>query len=521
MGKCTDSLLFRFGLIFMVFTFAMLIMSGIATYACQNKAYKLEREKSIQEVATYLENILLRDGEDFVWYLDYFLAHSDTLLIPMDFGQPEIEASRNHYEKLFAQKYPGKVLGSDISFEELSDDVKEAYTVYKHEYYLDKFEQARESFHLIYTYFLVPQPEEQVTYALDALREAREEEVDGKKYIELAITVENPVEEHPKEWEAWNTGKRPKGYDTFDNEYGKTYAFYTPVIIHGRKLGIIGVEVAIALVNQTILRNTIRQMCGIGGILILCVAVLLFFIYKHYIAKLEHLQRNIGDYTQRKDAPIATEIERDATGEDEISALAKQFSFMVLELENYMKSLVETTKELRDSRQHAAIMSDLATKDALTGIRNKTSYDKDVARLEWEIADGRAEFGIAMVDLNFLKRINDTYGHEQGNFAIKKLCYIVCHIFEHSPVFRIGGDEFVIILENDDYREVDTLIETFNARLDEISKEDGLEVWERVSASIGYAKYDASVDASVANVFKRADKAMYARKKEMKAVREN
>ena len=166
-------------------------------------------------------------------------------------------------------------------------------------------------------------------------------------------------------------------------------------------------------------------------------------------------------------------------------------------------------------------MSELATKDALTGIRNKTAYDKEFARLEWSIEEGTAEFGIAMVDLNFLKRINDTYGHEQGNIAIKKLCYIVCHVFEHSPVFRIGGDEFVIILENDDYKNIESLIKEFNDKLEAMSKEENLEQWEKVSAAIGYALYNASIDSSAANVFKRADKAMYNRKREMKAIREN
>ena len=289
----------------------------------------------------------------------------------------------------------------------------------------------------------------------------------------------------------------------------------------GRKLGLIGVEVEIAAVNKAILQNTIVQSSLIALILVVCVAILLLYIYKKYISKLEHLQRNIGVYTLRKNASIATEIEKDAAGEDEISELAKQFSSMVLEMENYIKSLMETTKELQNSQEQTALMSELANKDALTGIRNKTAYDKEVARLEWQIADGKAEFGIAMVDLNFLKRINDTYGHEQGNIAIKKLCFLVCHIFTHSPVFRIGGDEFVVVLEHDDYHNVDSLIEDFNAKLDEIANEDGLEIWERVSASIGYAKYNAEIDVSVVNVFKRADKAMYARKKEMKAIREN
>ena len=78
--------------------------------------------------------------------------------------------------------------------------------------------------------------------------------------------------------------------------------------------------------------------------------------------------------------------------------------------------------------------------DALTGIRNKMAYDYEVEKLEKDLADGFNEFGLAMVDLNFLKKSNDTYGHEKGNISIRRLCMLVCEVFEHSPVFRIGGN---------------------------------------------------------------------------------
>lgn len=123
------------------------------------------------------------------------------------------------------------------------------------------------------------------------------------------------------------------------------------------------------------------------------------------------------------------------------------------------------------------------------------------------------------IDLNYLKRINDTYGHEQGNIAIKRLSRIVCVIFAHSPVFRIGGDEFAVILKNDDLKNVDALVEKFNSTFDKMSQDDSLEPWEHISAAIGIALYDPLRDNNLTNVFKRADKAMYARKKEMKAVR--
>ena len=165
-------------------------------------------------------------------------------------------------------------------------------------------------------------------------------------------------------------------------------------------------------------------------------------------------------------------------------------------------------------------MRELANKDALTGVKNKLAYDRETRRVEAEMeADKGKRFGLVMIDLNFLKRINDTFGHEQGNIAIKKLCHIVCTIFAHSPVFRVGGDEFAVMLENDDYENADALVAELNATLENMAKDDTLEPWERVSAAIGFARYDAAADSSVANVFKRADREMYNRKKAMKALR--
>jgi diguanylate cyclase (GGDEF)-like protein len=80
-------------------------------------------------------------------------------------------------------------------------------------------------------------------------------------------------------------------------------------------------------------------------------------------------------------------------------------------------------------------------------------------------------------------------------------------------VFRVGGDEFVVILKNDDYDKVRSLVTTFNTTIDEVSVDMSINPWERVSAAIGYAIFDSSRDNDVEDVFKRADKAMYARKK--------
>ena len=406
-----------------------------------------------------------------------------------------------------------------MSFDEMPDELNQAYTVYNHEYYLDLFEKARETYDLSYTYMVVPTGEPlHMFYLFDAVRDTRAS--DG--FLNLCDDVYEALERHRCMWEAWETGKSPAGYDYYDNEYGRTYAYYVPLLINGEKMGVIGVEVEIANVNKAILNNSLRQIAMVGAVLVVCVALMLVVIYKNYIAKLSHLQKSVRAYAESKDADITSDIERDATGKDEISVLALQVSAMIMELENYMARLLDTAQALRSTQEKADALNELATKDALTGIRNKTAYDNEVRHLEWKMSSEEGfQFGIAMVDLNFLKRLNDTFGHEQGNIAIQKLCYIICHTFEHSPVFRIGGDEFVVILENNDFANRDVLTAAFNQKLEALAADESLEPWERVSASIGIAVYDSSIDSSVANVFKRADKAMYQRKKEMKAVREN
>ena len=104
--------------------------------------------------------------------------------------------------------------------------------------------------------------------------------------------------------------------------------------------------------------------------------------------------------------------------------------------------------------------------------------------------------------------------------AIKRLCHIVCMIFDHSPVFRIGGDEFAVILKGHDLKHYDELRERFEHEIEVLEKDESVPRWERVSAAIGVAFYEPSRDRGVASVFKRADEAMYYRKKEMKALRQ-
>ena len=196
-------------------------------------------------------------------------------------------------------------------------------------------------------------------------------------------------------------------------------------------------------------------------------------------------------------------------GNDEISDTAGHLNEMV-------ERLVRTKNALSASRFQAEEMAALANKDALTGIRNKTAYDKELAALDRTLAEGSFDFGIAMIDLNDLKHTNDTYGHDKGNVSIVNLCKLVCTVFKHSPVFRVGGDEFVAILKEHDLEHREELRDLFKNELAALKDDNNLQPWERISAAIGIGLYDASTDKTAADVFKKADDLMYEDKKKMK-----
>ncbi len=522
MERKTDSLVFKFAVVFLDFTIITLIMTGFMAYVNQTKIYRSQCVDRIKEVGSYFEELMVASGDEFITYQNYYKEHFAEVNIPYDIDN--WREPRENYEALFASQYPGKTLGRDIAFAELSPEVQQAWFIYKHVYWLLTFEKARKVYDLPYTYYLYfkqePGAEEYtVVYMIDG--ERTEKEGSGGAYMYLGDEYQHTPSSVPVEWRTWSTGQKQPDFQVWDNEWGHTYTYYVPLIINGNKLGVIACEINVARVNQGILRNSLIQIAGMAAILMTCTAILLLFIYRRYISKIIYLKDHVKEYTADKNVELATVIQNNIVGDDELAMLGRQVVVMILELEKYMKSLMETSLRLKTSEQKAAEMNALANKDSLTGIRNKTAYDNEVRKLEWRLADGHTQFGIAMIDLNFLKRINDTYGHDQGNIAIKKLCMMVCAIFKHSPVFRIGGDEFVVILENSDYEHIAQLTVEFNEKIAAMQADDTLEQWERVSAALGYALYDPEIDTSVVNVFKRADKAMYTRKKEMKAVREN
>ena len=149
--------------------------------------------------------------------------------------------------------------------------------------------------------------------------------------------------------------------------------------------------------------------------------------------------------------------------------------------------------------------------DVLTGVKSKLAYSDKVQQLDKALENGVLDkLAIIVFDLNNLKRINDTLGHDVGDEMIISACRLICKVFDHSPVYRIGGDEFAAILEGSDYEDREALLRVFDQRIEESSREN------RVVVSAGMAEYLPGRDSSVDSVFRRADAEMYRRKEQWK-----
>ena len=150
--------------------------------------------------------------------------------------------------------------------------------------------------------------------------------------------------------------------------------------------------------------------------------------------------------------------------------------------------------------------------DALTGVKNRNAYRVYEDRLNAQIEMNRApKFAIVILDVNDLKKVNDTEGHKAGDQYLRDACRIICTTFKRSPVFRVGGDEFTVLCQGDDLSCIDELMKSMNDHNEEALENGGIVI------AIGMAAYEQ--DEKVAHVYERADRRMYENKSDLKSRR--
>ena len=288
----------------------------------------------------------------------------------------------------------------------------------------------------------------------------------------------------------------PKGFfDDFSN--GKQHLTYTfqGVTKHAHWLHLSNNMSIVVCVPQDEINGTWRPVIAqiaIGGAEVLAVAILFTIILGIRITRpLKRLtsaaeEINKGNYN----------VELKSNRNDEIGVLTNTMGKLVDNLGTYIGDL-----------------NSLAFSDALTSVKNKSSFDLDLNYIQERIDNHEEiEFAIAMFDCDGLKEINDQYGHDKGNVYLKNASLLMSRIFSHSDIYRIGGDEFVSILYGEDYKNREELKKTFFKQSEEMSNL-AKEGWEKVNVSVGIAAYDKEIDSYAEDVLIHADHLMYENKR--------
>ena len=196
-----------------------------------------------------------------------------------------------------------------------------------------------------------------------------------------------------------------------------------------------------------------------------------------------------------------------------IGAAASIFAILLVPLATMFSNWMYIKKCEEEASDELGKVKSMAYRDPLTGVKSKHAFVEYQTEIDYLMKSGKAEdFALLVCDVNGLKYVNDTLGHEAGDKYIQAAAKLICVTFEHSPVFRTGGDEFVVIINGTDYPNRKELTAEFDKKAEENISTG------QVVVSCGMAEYIHGDSTTFHDLFENADKLMYARKNELKSI---
>ena len=310
-----------------------------------------------------------------------------------------------------------------------------------------------------------------------------------------------------------------------NGDWGWLCSAYYPVRdADGKLVCHIGVDIGMEDIMAERSQNLLYVMLSAVGLTAVILAFAVLFTNKVVIRPLNRITADMKKFTpgENKSYRQAGVIDLDIKSNDEIEDIYEGIHSMQVNIIDYLSdiSVMQKDKEkaendVRDKDEVIGQISKEVYRDPLTSVGNKAAYIKKLEELKKEIEGGDTDFALVMVDINELKTINDSYGHNAGDIYIKGCCHVICQIYKHSPVYRVGGDEFVVVLRGEDYKNRYALFEELRTNYEKSGIRADVDAWLKYSAASGMAEYSFE-DNTVELVFKRADKAMYENKLEYK-----
>ena len=311
-----------------------------------------------------------------------------------------------------------------------------------------------------------------------------------------------------------NEGRAVVTEEPYEDSYGRFYTAYGPIRnSYGNVVGFVAVDFDAKWYEDQLSQSANTIMAGclvsllIGSLIVMVATSRLRRRFRELNSEVQELAIDMNAFTKK------------VTGKSlhkEVTTDYNDIDAGLLDDEPYshdeIYELGAQIRHMRESLQsHIEKVQAMAYQDPLTGVKSKQSYAEQEKKMNRMIADGSLrEFAVVACDLNNLKITNDTKGHKAGDELLQSASRLICEYFDHSPVFRTGGDEFEVILEGKDYENRHMILSSVNKTVEQNLIEG------KVVVALGMSDYIPGEDKTLQDVFMRADEIMYRRKKDLK-----
>ena len=306
----------------------------------------------------------------------------------------------------------------------------------------------------------------------------------------------------PAEAIAW-AGQATVENKPYTDEWGTYYTAWSPIRDSSNAVvGLVGVDFDAGQIAEQITYSVTLIVVSTLALLVFNILVFVFYSMNEK-KRAQQLVEEISDLSDNLET-MFNEIEGIETDEEE-NAPEESFD------SNFTNYIHEKTIAMTHRlRKHTAYMQQQANIDFMTKTCNTRVYTAEKRKLQAEIDSGTADFAVAIFDINHLKETNDRFGHEIGDIIIQSAAEALKKTFIGKNIYRIGGDEFSVILNAITEKSVDLLFKLLDVEIENINKTISAPV--PLSLAKGYSLFDPRSDKDFNSVFARADKNMYLEK---------
>ena len=309
-----------------------------------------------------------------------------------------------------------------------------------------------------------------------------------------------------------------------DDSFGYLLTVYRPLYDrNGDCQCYVAVDLSMVLLSRYIINFVAKFISVFICFYLFFLAIVLSLTEKKLVRPINTMAQVTAGFAYNNEDARRLNVEKirelDIRTGDEIENLYNAFLKTTEDGMGYVEKLRKAQAEVQDMMKQVAAMDEIAYKDPLTGMKNRAAYEETVRRLEGKLNDRDTRFVFVMIDINFLKKVNDTYGHEFGDIYLINAAKLISSYFGPDVAYRLGGDEFVLLFEGEDVLSAEEKLRSFGDRMSAMQSDDSLEPWEKISAAVGTVVYEPGGFASMEEVLKEADRRMYENKLAMKAAR--